>query len=374
MRIVFLITRSDAIGGAHIHVRDMALELISDGYDVFVVIGGNGIFAEILKNVGINVVCLNHLVRQIKPLHDLFAFFEIRKILKILKPDLLSIHSAKAGVLGRIASFRMGFPVIFTAHGWSFTDGISLLKRKIFLRIEKLLAPLSTRIICVSEYDRDLALKNNLVKDSKVLTIHNGMPDLQDPENMANPDVVQPSFLMVARFDEQKDQELLLNAVGEVDGCTLALIGDGDSLQHAKDLAIKLKINDRVEFMGQVIATEEIFARYQGYILISKWEGLPRSIIEAMRAGMPVIASDVGGCSEEVKDGSNGFLIPRGDLKTLISKLSLLTSNSDLRCRMGNESRRCYENKFTFEKMYRENLRVYKESIMEQCGYALNRQ
>ena len=368
MRIVFLITRSDAIGGAHIHVRDMASQLISDGYDVSVIIGGGGVFSEILKDAGINVVCLNHLIRQINPFYDLRAFFEIRKALKTLKPDLLSTHSAKAGVLGRIASFRMGFPVIFTAHGWSFTDGIPLLKRKMFLLIEKLLAPLSTRIICVSEYDRNLALKNNLAKDSKVLTIHNGMPDSQDSKNMANPAVAQPSFLMVARFDEPKDQELLVNAVSEVNDCKLTLIGDGDSLQRTKDLAIKLKVNDRVEFMGQVIATEEIFARHQVYVLISKWEGLPRSIIEAMRAGMPVIASDVGGCSEEIKDGINGFLIPRGDLKTLISKLSLLTSNPDLRLRMGNESRRCYKNKFTFEKMYRENVRVYKEIILGRHG------
>ena len=363
-----MITRSDAIGGAHIHVRDMALELIRNGYDVFVIIGGDGIFAKILKNAGIRVVCLNHLVRQINPFYDLCAFFEIRKALKTLKPDLLSVHSAKAGVLGRIASFRMGFPVIFTAHGWSFTEGIPLLKQKIFLRIEKLLAPLSIRIICVSEYDRNLALKNNLINDNRVLTIHNGMPDLQDPKNMANPVVVQPSFLMVARFDEQKDQELLLDAISKVDGCRLTLIGDGNKLQHAKDVAVALRINDRVEFMGRVIATEEIFARHQAYILISKWEGLPRSIIEAMRAGMPVIASDVGGCSEEIKDGINGFLVPRGDLDALVSRLSLLTSDPDLRLRMGNESRHCYENNFTFEKMYRENVRVYKEIIMEKHG------
>ncbi|MBW1792433.1 MAG: glycosyltransferase, partial [Deltaproteobacteria bacterium] len=145
-------------------------------------------------------------------------------------------------------------------------------------------------------------------------------------------------------------------------------IGDGNRLQHAKDLAVALKINDRVEFMGRIIATEEIFARHQAYILISKWEGLPRSIIEAMRAGMPVIASDVGGCSEEIKDGINGFLIPRENLKTLVSKLSLLTSNPDLRLRMGNKSRYFYEKNFTFKKMYRENVRVYKEIIMEQHG------
>ena len=368
MRIVFLITRSDEIGGAHIHVRDMALELISDGYDVYIIIGGDGIFAEILKDAGIRVVCLNHLVRQVNPFHDLCAFFEIRKTLKHLRPDLLSIHSAKAGVLGRIASLGMNFPVIFTAHGWSFTEGIPLLKRKISLQLEKLLASLSTRIICVSEYDRNLALSNNLVNDNRMLAIHNGMPDLKDPKNMANPAVVQPSFLMVARFDEQKDQELLLKAISIVDGCRLTLIGSGNRLQHAKDMAVALKINNRVEFMERVIATEEIFARYQGYILISKWEGLPRSIIEAMRAGMPVIASDVGGCSEEVKDGNNGFLIPRGDLKTLVSKLSLLASSPDLRLRMGNESRHCYKTNFTFEKMYGKNVRVYKEIIMEQHG------
>jgi glycosyltransferase involved in cell wall biosynthesis len=106
LRIAFLITRSDEIGGAHIHVRDMALALKKNKCEVSIIIGGHGIFAELLKNAGIEVHCLKHLVRPIDFSKDFLAFFEIRKVLQYLKPDLLSIHSAKAGNIRKTKCIR----------------------------------------------------------------------------------------------------------------------------------------------------------------------------------------------------------------------------------------------------------------------------
>ncbi len=367
MRIAFLITRSDEIGGAHIHVRDMALALKKNKCEVSIIIGGHGIFAELLKNAGIEVHCLKHLVRPIDFSKDFLAFFEIRKVLQYLKPDLLSIHSAKAGILGRLSASGMKLPVIFTAHGWSFTDGIPMLQRWLFYCLEKLTAPLSTRIICVSEYDRRLAINRKIGNENKIQTIHNGMPELLDTGNIADPGIDPPTFLMVARFDNQKDQALLIKATSLVKGFKLTLIGDGRLLQQAKDMVTSLNINDRVEFLGRILATEDIFSRYQGYLLISKWEGLPRSIIEAMRAGLPVIASDVGGCSEEIRDGLNGFIVPRDNLEILVSRLSLLASNPLLRIEMGKKSRFIYENEFIFQKMYTKTTGLYAEILTAEC-------
>jgi len=104
-------------------------------------------------------------------------------------------------------------------------------------------------------------------------------------------------------------------------------------------------------------------AASQVFILASRWEGLPISIIEAMRAGLPVVATDIGGVSELVVDGQTGYLVPRGDSETLARRLSLLCKDASLRKRMGQAGRRRYESSFTFDRMYRETLEVYEEVL-----------
>ena len=107
------------------------------------------------------------------------------------------------------------------------------------------------------------------------------------------------------------------------------------------------------------------------FVLPTNWEGLPRSIIEAMRAGLPVVATDVGGVSELVSDGDTGYLVPRQDPKALSLCLRLLIESRDERVRMGRGGRRRYEAEFTFERMAARTLEVYQEVLDESlCGSA----
>ena len=362
MRIVYLVTRSEPIGGAQVHVRDLATAVLAQGHDPLVLTGGGGPYVESLRARGVETFTLANLGAPISPLRDLRGLHEIRALLKTLRPDLISAHSSKAGVLGRLAGRSLGIPVIFTAHGWAFTPGVPSREAMIYRWIERLAAPLASRIITVSEFDRQLALARGIAPAGKVVTIHNGMPDIAD-ELRADPSVSPVRLAMVARFERQKDHVTLLRALaGLVDlPWRLDLIGDGPLLFEAKTLCERLGLVDRIHFQGQRSDVEAWLSRAQVALLITNWEGFPRSILEAMRAGLPVVASAVGGIAESVRQGETGFTVPPGDVDALRGRLKQLLDNPELRKSMGRNARKLYERDFTLAHTVERTLTIYEE-------------
>ncbi|MDI3328508.1 MAG: glycosyltransferase family 4 protein [Alicyclobacillaceae bacterium] len=361
MRIVYVITRSDAIGGAHVHVRDLALNLIRQGHAVTVLVGGKGPFTKELAAQGVPYRSLRHLVRPIRPGTDLRGLWELRATLAQLRPDLVATHSSKAGWLGRMAARSLRIPVIFTAHGWAFTEGVPEGKRRVYALAERLAAPFADRIITVSEYDRRLALRYRIAPAHKLVLVHNGMPDVA-PVLRARPESEPVRLVMVARFEPPKDHVTLLRALAGLRELAweLELIGDGPLLESVREEAGRLGLLERVCFLGTRKDVAERLAGAQLFVLASNWEGLPLSILEAMRAGLPVVASDVGGVREALVEGENGFLVPRGDEETLRARLRQLLSAASLRRKMGQAGRRRFQELFTFERMLGKTLEVYK--------------
>ena len=159
MKILFIITRADTIGGAQVHVKDLAKALQSIGHRVQVLTGEKGKFTDTLEKLSIEVISSSVLRRSIHLINDINAFIEIQKIIIKNAPDIVSLHSSKAGVVGRLACyFSNQKPCIFTAHGWAFTEGVPRLQQAIYKIVEKLIEPLASKIICVSEYDRTLGI------------------------------------------------------------------------------------------------------------------------------------------------------------------------------------------------------------------------
>lgn len=368
MKIVHMITRSDIVGGAHVHVRDLALRLLAEGHEVTVLVGGQGPFTEELRRLGIPFRSLRSLVRPIQPLQDVRAVLEVLEVLRQIRPDLVATHSSKAGWLGRIAASWLGIPVIFTAHGWAFTDGVPEGARRVYMVAERVASRFASCIITVSEYDRILAIRYRVAPAQKVITIHNGIPDVQRGL-WANPEVTPSRVIMVARFEPQKDHITLLRALAELRETpwTLELVGDGPLKDRIRHVVEELGLRDRVTFWGARNDVPKLLARCQLFILASRWEGLPLSILEAMRARLPVIASDVGGVGEAVEDGKTGFVVPPGDVGALRSRLALLLSRPELRVRMGEAGRRRYEANFTFDQMFERTLGVYTD-ILRNVG------
>jgi glycosyltransferase involved in cell wall biosynthesis len=256
--------------------------------------------------------------------------------------------------------------VVFTAHGWAFTPGIPTLQAALYRRIERVAAPLASRIITVSNFDRELALAVGIGSQGKVITVHNGMPDVQGGLR-ADPGRHPARLVMVARFEPQKDHATLLRALSGLrqHEWELDLIGDGPLLREVEHLCGELEISRRVRFWGQRLDVDGRLAEAQVCLLISNWEGFPRSILEAMRAGLPVIASRVGGIGESVVDGETGFLVGRGDVELLRSRLERLLLDGELRRRLGAAGRTRYEQHFTLGHTVAKTLAVYHQVLAE---------
>jgi glycosyltransferase involved in cell wall biosynthesis len=371
VKIVYIVTRAEPIGGAQVHVRDLACALLSRGHQPVVMTSGGGAYTEALRAAGVETITLGSLQAPIHPIRDLRALHEIRGLLKSLRPDLVSTHSSKAGVLGRMAARSLGIPVIFTAHGWAFTPGVPTRQAAMYSRIERLAAPLASRVITVSDFDRRLALAHRVVSRKKLVTIHNGMPDI-GPELRADPSRSPVRLAMVARFEPQKDHTTLLHALAGLmqETWSLDLIGDGPLQPKAHELSRRLGLADRIRFWGQRTDVDARLAEAQVALLITNWEGFPRSILEAMRAGLPVVSSAVGGVLESVRDGETGFTVSRGDVAGLQERLKQLLADPELRTRMGRSGRQLYEDHFTLSRTIEKTLAVYQELVDHRTGGA----
>jgi glycosyltransferase involved in cell wall biosynthesis len=364
MKIVYIVTRADPIGGVQIHVRDLATAMLSQGHSPVVLVGGGGSFVEDLRSRDIPVVVLRYLCVPIHPLRDLLALREIRDLLKQLRPDLINVHSAKAGILGRLAGRSLDIPVLLTAHGWTFTPGIPAFQAAVYRQLERFAAPLATKIITVSEYDRRLALDADIAGEDRLVAVHNGIPDVP-PHLRAQPGRTPARLVMVARFGAQKDHPTLLRALAGVKDqeWALDLIGDGPLMARTRSLARTLGLENQVRFLGQRMDVEEILAQSQVSFLISNWEGFPLSVLEAMRAGLPVVATSVAGVGEAVQDEETGYLVSPGDVELLQERIRRLLADPALRARLGSNGRRRYERHFTLGQAVNRTLAVYRDVL-----------
>jgi glycosyltransferase involved in cell wall biosynthesis len=369
VKIAYLITRAEPIGGAQIHVRDLAVAVRALGHAPTVITGGSGSFVESLRAEGVPVTILRHLAVPIGPLQDLRAFREIRAALRHLSPDLITTHSSKAGILGRIAGRSLGIPVVFTAHGWAFTPGIPSLQATVYRGIERLAGPLSSRIITVSEFDRGLALQARIASSDRLVTVHNGIQDVS-PRLRAEPGRTPARLTMVARFEAQKDHPTLLHALAGLKqhSWVLDLIGSGPLMGNMQALASELGLADRVNFLGQRMDVGEILGQAQISLLVTNWEGFPLSILESMRAGLPVVASAVGGIDEAIKESETGYLVPRGGIEQLRERIARLLADPELRRDLGASGRARFEQHFTLDHAVSKTLTVYHDVLAGGSG------
>lgn len=364
VKIAFVLTRAEPVGGAQVHVRDLAAAVLAAGHAPVVITSGGGPFVDDLRAFGVPVVLLDHLCAPIRPLTDLRALREMRTVLLDLRPDLLAAHSSKAGILARLAGRSLQIPAVFTAHGWAFTPGIQPVRAAIYRRIERFVGPLASRIITVSEFDRRLALEAGIAPADRVVTVHNGMPDIA-PELRADPARTPPKLVMVARFEPQKDHATLLRALGGLRDLPweLDLIGDGPLRPAMHRLADSMGIASRVRFLGQTMGVARVLADAQLSVLVTNWEGFPLSILEAMRAGLPVVASAVGGIDESVREGETGYVVPRGGIDRLRERIGELLADPALRLRLGSAGRSHFEQRFTLGHTVTKTLAVYQDVL-----------
>ena len=361
--ILFLITKSD-LGGAQTIVQELATGLQnSSEFSATLVAGEEGPLTENLRKAGVAVYIEPNLQRNISLFSDLSGLFRLRNWFKRLKPDVVHIHSSKAGVLGRLAAVGLDCKVVFTVHGWVFKRDSGSIGMKSMIFMERLLGKLTDYLVVVSRDDAQLGEEHNIRPRVSTKIILNGATDVALPPNRPDSDSTTLKVIMVARFTEQKDQLLLAQAVAGLDRqIELTLVGNGPALETCRSKINDLNSRNPIRFTGATESVGDLLHKVDVGVLISNWEGLPVSIIEYMRAGIPVVATDVGGVKELVLNGVTGYLVPRGDIDSIRTALIELDNDRKKLQDFGQNGRNRYLEEFPLEKMMGKYFDLYSEA------------
>jgi glycosyltransferase involved in cell wall biosynthesis len=361
MKILYIITRAER-GGAPRHIVDL-MEAFSNTYEISLMIGETGYVTEKAKILKIPVFINRFLKRNISIIDDINAILEAVRIIKKVKPTFIHAHTFKAGLIARISGFITKTPVIYTPHGWNFAPRAPFLWKIFIPNVEKILAIFTKRIICVSNYELNLAKSNKICNLDKIKVIKNGIKN-EDVRAKPNFTIGNTKIAMVARFIEPKTQNILIKAMIALPSETeLILVGDGPLLNSMVHLVNGLDLGNRVSFLGSRSDIYDILKECHIFVLSTDWEGLPLTILEAMCLGLPIIASNVGGISEAIDHEITGFLFPPNDIDTLQYQLIRLIENPLLRAEMGNLGRIKFEKQFMFPKQLDETRHVYEKII-----------
>jgi glycosyltransferase involved in cell wall biosynthesis len=288
---------------------------------------------------------------------------ELVRLMRRLRPEIVHASSSKAGVLGRLAAGLAGVPIrIFTVHGWAFTAYHGIVAH-LYRRAEQAVRPLTTATICVSEGERAAGIAAGTCDPRRTLVIHTGIDVASRP--LARPDVgAAPQIVSVGRLQTPKDPLSFLRALALVRGPFRAsLVGDGPDRPAVERELERLGLGGRVTLQGTRDDVPELLASSHVFVLSSHSEALPVSLLEAMAAGLPVVATQVGGVPELVVDGETGLLVPAGDPPGLAAALQRMVDDPALRARLGAAGRARVEEHFRLDMFLEAHLDLYRRAL-----------
>jgi len=361
MKVLLVITRAE-LGGGQTHAADL-LRGLRDQFEVELATGETGYLTEVADQLGVAWHVLPDLVQPMRPWQDMKALGQCVRLIRKVRPDLVHAHTSKAGVIARFAARIAGVPSIFTAHTWCLAEGTSWKWKLAGIPLERLAARFAGQIITVSEANRAAALHRRIARADKLVTVHNGISDSVHRARPADGDV--PRIVMVARFGQQKAQSLLVEALKGIEApFRLQFVGEGPLREQVEQQVREAGLQDRVEFLGQRLDIPEILAAAHIFALFTHWEGFPISILEAMRAGLPVVASSVNGVPEAIDDNRTGFLVPAGNVLRFRRRLEQLLADAGLRAKLGAAGRLRFEQEFTVDAMLSRTAGVYRRVLV----------
>lgn len=290
----------------------------------------------------------------------MLGLLELRRLIRRLRPDIVHAHSSKAGILARAAAALCRVRVVvFTAHGWAFKAEPGL-KSRLYLLADRVVRRVTTEVICVSETERREGLAARTCVEDRTVVIRNGVEPESFPVRV-HAAVERPRLVSLGRFKAPKDFGTLLEALAQLRDVPFeaVLVGDGPQRRALERAAQELGLSDVVEFAGERDDVPSLLAGADCFVLSSTSEGMPISVLEAMAAGLPVVASDVGGVHELVREGETGFLVPAQDAAALARAIRPVLADHHERARLGANGRSDVEATFTVARVRRQHADLY---------------
>ena len=381
--VLQIITRL-IVGGAQETVMYTAELLDRDRFMVDVLsgpqTGSEGSLIEEVQNRGISLTLLPDLVRQLHPYRDLKALVRITRILKEKKYSIVHTNSSKAGILGRFAAQRARIPiVIHTVHGWSFHDHMTSALRHFYITLERFVAPYTDAFVVVTDQDIEKGLRNKIGSPEKYHLIRSALPlDEFDPSRQESarvreslgipPDV--PVLGNVGRFSPQKNPldwvRVAARVAQKLPECWFLLVGDGPLRSEVENLLAAEGIADRTVLPGLRRDVSQMLSAIDVFLLSSLWEGLPRTIPQALAMQIPVIANRADGTVEAIQHGETGFLSDPGDLEEQAAYCLQLLEDEAKRRNFGIKGRQFVLEKFDIRKMIDQTTELYERLLHEK--------
>jgi glycosyltransferase involved in cell wall biosynthesis len=371
IRVLRVIARLN-MGGPALHVAYLSAGLADRGYETTLVAGslarGEGSMAYVAEGLGVEVVRLDALSREISPIRDALSIVRLARLIREQRPRILHTHTAKAGTVGRLAALLAGEArpevVVHTFHGHVLRGYFGPLKSGAFRLLERLLARVTTRLIAVSPQVRDDLVALGVAPAEKFSVVRLGIEldqrletEVPGADARARLGIGPERFVVgwvgrmtgVKRTDDVLEALRLLRRRG-VDA-VLLMVGDGPDREHVEERASQLGIVRHCLFLGYQEDVSGWYRAFDAMILPSANEGTPVVVIEALAAGCPVVATAVGGVPDVVREGVDGFLVPPRDTEALAERLARLAEDPKLRAEMGAAGRESVPPRYAVERL-----------------------
>ncbi|MEI6238163.1 MAG: glycosyltransferase family 4 protein [bacterium] len=379
-KIIYFITKSNW-GGAQRYVYDLATNLPASNYDVKVALGGHGRLKEKLEEEKIPVIQLHRLNRDVKLFDDVRVFFDLVKILKEEKPDIIHLNSSKISALGALAAKVTGISkVVFTSHGWAFNEDRPFFAKFLIRAIYFLTLIFADSIITVSE-GAARQIVNWPFNKKKVTVVHNGIAAPRF-DSLADARASLAARLPSPISSKINPETFWLGSIGElhhIKGHIYALkalenilksqpnlsfiyliIGGGEMKERLEKEIEKRGLKDHVYLTGAIEDAVKLLQAFNIFIFPSLSEGLPYAVIEAGMAKLPCIASNVGGIPEIIENERSGLLLSPKNVIELESAILKLIKEKSLRENFANNLFENTKVNFSLEKMLEKTESVYR--------------
>jgi glycosyltransferase involved in cell wall biosynthesis len=359
--------RQGKIGGGESHLLDLVENLDKNVYEPVVLSFTDGPMINRLQSMGIPV----HIIHTEKPF-DFTKWGRVKQFLKDEKIELVHAHGTRANSNVIWASRKLGLPVVYTIHGWSFHDDQPFLLKKLRIMGEKYLTERTSVNISVSHANQNSARKYfagfqsviipygiNQQKFNPDRPLNNIRKELGIPDNVI-------LVLFLARFTVQKQPLAMIKAFGkaaaENPSLRLLMVGDGELRQAADDLIEQTGIKEKVYRQSFRQDVPDVQAAADIYALPSLWEGLPIGLLEAMAMGKAIVASKVDGTSEVIEHNGNGLLISPENMESELTRSILqFASDPGLRKRLGDKARATISSTYSAPYMTRQVEEIYRK-------------
>ncbi len=380
IRILRVIARLN-MGGPAIHVSNLAAGLETRGYHTTLVAGslarGEDSMAYGAERLGVAVVNVPEIQREVAPLHDAKSIRRLTAIMRKERPHILHTHTAKAGALARAAALVAGDArppiIVHTFHGHVLKGYFGPGRTAFFRQVEQRLARTSDILVAVSPEVRDELVESGIAPLDKFTVIRLGIPlDERLGDATADLDyrrlygIPDSAFVVgwVGRMTGVKDTDAVLEIVGATRArgvdAVLCMVGDGPDRERLEQRAHDLGIVRSTYFVGYQEEVAGYYRLFDAFLLPSVNEGTPVSAIEALASGTPVVATCVGGVPDVVRDGMDGFLFEPGDTETAAERLAELAADPRLRSRLGESGRVYVRERYSVERLVDDVDRLYR--------------